>query len=275
MIAATLVAGLALGLPTMNARYDMSMWTGVEMGRSTSDAPAAEGPRRPPGRSTRRARASARRPAPPVRPPVDEVMSASPPPPDAPPPAEAPAAGHEPQRPPPTRAPSTIERDLVGATTPTIEELQEAALRRATVDPRTTRRWLARARAAAALPTVRGEIDVRRDQAWQLDQAAGTADELSQDAGAGQIYRVRVAWELDRLIFDPNELRAARAMVDMALAREQILVRVTQLYFERLQLLAELQESPGEGDLARRLRIRELEALLHGLTGLHVRGPEP
>lgn len=161
---------------------------------------------------------------------------------------------------------------LIEATTPTIEELQEAALRRAAVDPRASRRWLARARAAAALPSVRGELDLRRDQAWQLDQEAGVADELSQDNGAGQVIRVRVAWELDRLIFDPNELRAARAAVDMAMAREQLLLRLTQLYFERIQLLAELAgDAPPADALSLEIRVREIEAVLYGLSGLRLR----
>lgn len=188
----------------------------------------------------------------------------------APPPRAAP--------PPPTPSPQRALADpsaLIEATTPTIEELQEAALRRAKVDPRASRRWLARARAAAALPSVRGELDLRRDQAWQLDQEAGVADELSQDNGAGQVIRVRVAWELDRLIFDPNELRAARAAVDMAMAREQLLLRLTQLYFERIQLLAELAgDIPPADALSGEIRILEIEAVLYGLSGLrlHTRG---
>ncbi|MEZ4381444.1 MAG: hypothetical protein R3A79_08840 [Nannocystaceae bacterium] len=161
---------------------------------------------------------------------------------------------------------------LIDATTPTIEELQEAALRRAAVDPRASRRWLSRARAAAALPSVRGELDLRRDQAWQLDQEAGVADELSQDNGAGQVIRVRVAWELDRLIFDPNELRAARAAVDMAMAREQLLLRLTQLYFERIELLALLADESSAADaLSQTIRVREIEAILYGLSGLRLR----
>jgi len=170
--------------------------------------------------------------------------------------------------------PKTGDRDplaLLHATTPTIEEIQDAALRRATVNPRASRRWLTRARAAAALPTVRGSFDLRRDQAWKLDQEAGDADELSQDAGAGEVYGVRITWELDRLIFDPNELRAARAAVDMAMAREQVLVRVTQLYFERVQLLIASKDASTPADiLDHLLRVREIEALLYGLTGLRV-----
>ncbi len=188
-----------------------------------------------------------------------------------PPPPPPPAAPV--YTPPPPRSDTRRGRDaaaLIAATTPPIEELQDAALRRSTVDPRTTRRWLRRARAAAALPSLRGELDLRRDEAWQLDQEAGDADELSQDSGAGQVIRVRVAWQLDRLIFDPNELRAARAAVDMAMAREQVLLRVTQLYFERLQLLIELSAADPTKALQMQLRIREIEALLYGLCGLRV-----
>ena len=214
--------------------------------------------------------------------------SQPPPPPPPPSPTSSPSApGSPPQRsqdpasaqqPEPTSAgssatgasPPLTPEALLDATTPTVEDLQDAALRRATVDPRTSRRWLVRARAAAALPSLRGELDIRRDQAWQLDQEAGDADALSQDSGAGQIIRFRVGWELDRLIFDPNELRAARAAVDMAMAREQVLVRVTQLYFERIQLLLDRATLGPQGALAQELRIREIEAVLFGLSGLRV-----
>lgn len=171
---------------------------------------------------------------------------------------------------PGARGPATAAT-LLHAAGPTIEEVQEAALRRAAVDPRISRRWLVRARAAAILPSVQGELDVKRDLGWSLDQEAGAADQLQQDAGAGRSMRVRVTWDLDRLIFDPNELRAARAAVDMAQVREQVLVRVTQLYFERLGLLLDLEvEAPTDRRerLHVELRIRELEALLTGITGL-------
>ncbi len=209
--------------------------------------------------------------------------SQPPPPPPPPSPTSSPSAPGSPlqrthdsadAQPEPSSAtgasPSLTPEALLDATTPTVEDLQDAALRRATVDPRTSRRWLVRARAAAALPSLRGELDIRRDQAWQLDQEAGDADALSQDSGAGQIIRFRVGWELDRLIFDPNELRAARAAVDMAMAREQVLVRVTQLYFERIQLLLDRATLGPQGALAQELRIREIEAVLFGLSGLRV-----
>lgn len=154
---------------------------------------------------------------------------------------------------------------------PTIAEVQAAAVKRLAVGPRTARRWIARARASAALPSVQGEFDRSIDRDWQLDQAAGTADELSQDLGAGQGARARATWDLGRLIFNPDELRAARAALDAAAERERVLVAVTQLYFERQRLLLEIALLPardGQEAIGRLVRVAEIEAVLTGLTGL-------
>ncbi|MCA9714577.1 MAG: hypothetical protein H6713_26485 [Myxococcales bacterium] len=174
---------------------------------------------------------------------------------------------------------------------PSVADVQRAAVNRLAVDPTLARRWRRRARAAAALPVLRGEYDLRTDQGWKLDQEAGLADELSQDSGAGHGVSVRATWELDRLIFDDNELRAARAALDVERERERVVVMVTQLYFERLQLLLELQVSrdvqgpqerprgPTEGGhparetLQKHLRVAEIEAVLSAMTGLSFTRP--
>lgn len=154
---------------------------------------------------------------------------------------------------------------------PTIAEVQKAALRRLALQPRSARRLLARARAAAVLPTIQGEYDQSIDRDYKLDQAAGTADALTSDLGAGRGARVRASWDLGRLIFNPDELRAARAVMDAAAERERVLVGVTQLYFERQQLLLEIALLPardGQEAIGRRVRVAEIEAVLVGLTGL-------
>lgn len=173
-----------------------------------------------------------------------------------------------------TAAPLDEALARASAGAPTIEEVQSAALRRAAIAPDTARRWLRRARAAAALPTLQAEVDMQVDQGWKLAQEAGSADELSQDLGAGRVFRARATWSLDRLIFSPDEVRAARALIDAGVAREQILVRVTQLYYERLQLRVELDLDPPTSPrdaLEQELRIREIEALLGAITGLRFR----
>lgn len=177
-----------------------------------------------------------------------------------------------PPPPAPVPDPGVLARALAELPTrPTIAEVQAAALRRATLSPRTAQRWLRRARAAAVLPAVQAEVGVRSDQGWQLDQAAGDGDALTQDLGAGKVVQVRATWELDRLIFNADELRAARAVLDVADARERLLVRVTQLYFERAQLLLEIASLPprdGHEAIGRHVRLAEVEAVLAGLTGL-------
>ncbi len=177
-----------------------------------------------------------------------------------------------PPAPAPLPDPAVLARALAELPSrPSVVEVQEAALRRATLSPRTAQRWLRRARAAALLPGVTAEYAVRSDQGWQLDQAAGDGDELSQDLGAGRAMQVRASWDLDRLIFNVDELRAARAALDLADARERLLVRVTQLYFERQQLLLEIASLPardGHEAIGRHVRLAEIEAVLAGLTGL-------
>lgn len=174
--------------------------------------------------------------------------------------------------PPPPPDPAVLARALADLPTrPSAAEVQAAALKRATLSPRTAQKWLRRARAAAALPTVQAEVGLRSDQGWQLDQAAGDGDELSHDLGAGKLVQVRATWELDRLVFNADELRAARAALDLADMRERLLVRVTQLYFERAQLLLEIASLPardGHEAIGRHVRLAEIEAVLAGLTGL-------
>jgi hypothetical protein len=160
---------------------------------------------------------------------------------------------------------------------PTVEEVQHAALGRANATERTSRGWMRRARAAAALPAVTAQLDLRADQSWNFDQEAGAADALTEDAGSLTGVRLRTTWELDRLVFNLDELRAARAGLDMLDWRERLLVRVTQLYFERQRLLLE-DALVGAGEdvaktVARRIRLREVEAVLRGLTGLDMPRP--
>lgn len=159
---------------------------------------------------------------------------------------------------------------------PSLARVQAAALERARVDIGLAARWLRRARLAALAPTLSLQYDHRLDRGWTLDQAAGEADALRDDAGEQGQLRAKLSWELDRLIFNPDELRAARALIDLAELRERLLVEVTRLYFERQRLLLEARLEPPqtiEDALSAALRVREIEGLLEGLSGLSL-GPE-
>jgi hypothetical protein len=163
---------------------------------------------------------------------------------------------------------AAIARVAVG---PSLREVQDAALRRAGFDPGLAARWLRRARVAAALPTVSVQYDQRLDHGWVLDREVGEADALRRDAGSQAVVRAKATWELDRLVFTPDELKAARAALDLADLRERVLVEVTSLYFERLRLLVERELTPPadlDAAIVSAVRVREIEGLLAGLTGL-------
>jgi hypothetical protein len=154
---------------------------------------------------------------------------------------------------------------------PSLRATQDAALRRSGIDSAAAARWLRRARVAAALPTLSVQYDHRLDHGWVLDREVGQADALRSDAGNQSVVRAKATWELDRLIYAPDELRAARAAIDVADLRERVLVEITALYFERQRLLVERELAPPadlDTALAAALRLREVEGLLAGLTGL-------
>jgi hypothetical protein len=177
-----------------------------------------------------------------------------------------------------TSAPvETLDRTLAAlAADPTIQEVQEEALRLAALEPRRTRRLLTRVRWAGLLPEVEASLSrgLARDE--DLDRAYQDLDELSLATDEDLDFGLSVTWDLDRLIYDPEELRAHREVATQAQRRRELLMAVTRLYYELLLLRAE-ERAGGEADAGARLeglvRMAELRALLDGLTGgLYSRG---
>ncbi|MFV8756708.1 hypothetical protein ACNOYE_39695 [Nannocystaceae bacterium ST9] len=197
---------------------------------------------------------------------------------DPPTPAPEPAASvPEPAPPAPAPDPDLLARALAELpTSPSLAEVQQAALDQAGIDPRQARATLRRARAAAAAPRMSVQFDHRLDQGWVLDQEAGTADALRNDAGNQSVLRIDATWDLDRLVFSPDELRVTRSALDLADWRQRVLFEVTQLYFERQRLLLEERLAPAadlETAIDRAIRLREVEGSLAGLTGLEFAPP--
>jgi outer membrane protein TolC len=153
---------------------------------------------------------------------------------------------------------------------PSLERVQQAAIRHAQLDPARARRWLRAARRAAVLPDVDLTWEHRYDRGWTHDLEPGVPDELQSDHDAADMWRVKVSWELDRLWFNPDELRAARASADLARWRHELIAEITKLYFElqRSREDAQAPELPSDERRAARERARELEGLLSGLSGL-------
>lgn len=155
---------------------------------------------------------------------------------------------------------------------PTLPQLRDAALRRASLDAVAARRWLQRARAAAVLPTVTFEVGRDLQRGWSLQQEPGSPDRLDADADGSLDLGIRVGWQLDRLIFNPDELRAARMALDVLDHRAAVLTRVTELWAERRRLLAEeaalTAPAPAEALLDLRQRRWVAEGLLEAISGL-------
>lgn len=207
----------------------------------------------------------------PPEPPAPELVG-PPPPANADPGNDQPAANTQ-----PGYDPVQLERALARLPSkPSLADVQAAALARAGLSPDPSAGWLRRARSASVLPTVSVQYDRRFDRNWTLDQEVGEADALRNDSGSQDVLRAKATWELDRLIFDPEELRAARAVLDLADFRERLLIEVTQLYFERERILLERELMPPtdiDAAIGSTVRLREIEGLLAGLTGLDFSPP--
>jgi len=156
------------------------------------------------------------------------------------------------------------------ATDPTIDEVQRAALRQAALEPRRVHSLLGRLRWAAALPRVEVSLSRGFERDEDIDRAYQELDELSLATDEDLDLRCTVRWDLDRLVYDPEELRASRQAADLSRRRRELLIAVTRLYYELLLLRAE-QRSGGAVDpsdeIGRALRMAELRATLDGLTG--------
>jgi hypothetical protein len=153
---------------------------------------------------------------------------------------------------------------------PSLAQLSAAALRSAAIEPSRIRSLIARARRAALLPKVRlsagrGGYDYIRN-----------ADTLEPSIVSSDTWRweVDVIFSLDRLVFDPHELRAVEAAARVAERRVELLERVAELWAARRGLARVRPGPPGSApleeaaDQARSAEERcvELTVLLDALT---------
>jgi hypothetical protein len=145
---------------------------------------------------------------------------------------------------------------------PSVRQLQQAAARVAEVNPDRVRSWLRRASKSALLPSLR--VTVGRGYGELVRDTTGQPIFTSNDSWR---FEVQATWQLDRLLFDRNELRVSREAQRVGARREELLTRVAQLYFARRRLqMDEAAQPNASGAADRALEIEELTAVLDGLT---------
>lgn len=161
--------------------------------------------------------------------------------------------------------------DLLGrfAGEPPVRTLQLAAARLAEAQPERVRSWLRRVRTAALMPSLRARVG-RGLTGEAITRGLDGIDRISTLQTDGWRFDVEAIWALDRLVFDPSELRLSREAQRLAARREQLLSEIAQLYFARRRLQVDaLLDVSAQHDTAldRALAIDELTAILDGLTG--------
>jgi len=165
---------------------------------------------------------------------------------------------------------------------PTVRQVQTWAANYANIDPERVRRWLTQSSTFAALPQLQLEFRLRND----FDQGFEYFDELGLDArapdgdyfpviqdadqGQTQEFKVRLVFDLDKLVMSSERIRVINEAQDIVKLRDTVLSEVTRLYFERRRLQAERLLAPKSDPLAlvkEELRLMELTANLDALTG--------
>ncbi len=164
---------------------------------------------------------------------------------------------------------------------PTVREVQRAALKFYKLEPERINRMAVATRAKALVPEIEGSIDNSvghtftntRDGLFS-QQSLSAIDPNNPDGYKERVqtntdnllWRVRAVWNLDRLIFNSEELD-----VKSLNSLEENLVReVTTLYFSRQRLIANLILSGPEEDeeiFYELLRLDEMTATIDALTG--------
>jgi hypothetical protein len=155
---------------------------------------------------------------------------------------------------------------------PSINEVQQAAIRYAEVEPAKIREWRNLAAKKAWLPQLsigidRNTTDLRH---WEGGSTTKPDDDILRRGKDSIEWDVSLSWDLSELIWNNDQTSIdvrSRLMVQL---RDDILDEVTKLYFERIRVKMEIDSLSIEDRKKRaekELKIKELTAYLDGLTG--------
>ena len=164
--------------------------------------------------------------------------------------------------------------DLYCKDEPKINEVQQAAIKYAEVEPEKIMRWRKQAARKALLPQVSIGIDRSTTDLWHWESGSTAIGQSGDDLlrrGRDSIdWDVTLSWNLGELIWNDDQTSIdvrSRLMVQL---RDDILDEATKLYFERLRAKMELDNLSIEERKKRfekELRLQELTASIDALTG--------
>ena len=155
---------------------------------------------------------------------------------------------------------------------PTVREVQRAAARHARVNPGAYSHWLAASGWAHVLPErVKGELQhLSRDE--KDVRTTSSTNSLSELLALDDHLRLEleVQWDLSKLIFNPDKLKASKEISNLVELREDILTTVNKLYFSRRRVQVEQILNPPQNlrhAVNVSLNIKSLTADIDALTG--------
>lgn len=167
--------------------------------------------------------------------------------------------------PPPALTPRGVSRELQarvsGQGWPSLVSIQEAAEASLRLPSESdVQSWGDRARARGWLP----RLDVRVGTDSDLDVRANAALDPSWTEGRGFGLDVALRFQLGQLLFSDAELRAHRERMRRSAVIRSAVLKVTELYFARLEVELQLEKSVSTKLLLERAR---LDGALSAATG--------
>lgn len=155
---------------------------------------------------------------------------------------------------------------------PSINEVQQAAIKYAEVEPEKIMRWRKQATKKAFLPQLSLSVDSDTGDLWHWETGSSvkSEDDILRKGRSSVDWSVTCKWDLAELIWNSDQTSIdvrSRLMVEL---RNDILDEVTRVYFERMRVKTELEGLSIEESNKRQikeLRVAELTALLDAMTG--------
>jgi len=159
---------------------------------------------------------------------------------------------------------------------PTIEEIREAAMSYAEVQPEKIEGWRKAAAKKALLPDLRFEFNNNKTRQsstyfYSTKDEKFKDDDITRDRN--DAWSVSLTWQLGDLIWNDAQTSIDTRSKLMVELRDDILNEVTRLYFERRRMQIEMLLSPHEDikeKIDKELRLQELTADIDALTGSYL-----